>query len=223
MSNPSDADKGGSNTLLYFGIFFFPLIFYWFLFRKGHSITSRVLWGVYAAFSTLIGLVIIGAIASAFSQASQIAPATYSQPAIPSGTATQQAPMTPPEVSMAAPVGQGFGGDQAASVSVDQGGAVRVSSIQLAQAFDQNEVAAQMQYKGKTLYVDGTVSGVTLDIMDNPVIQLEGANQFMPLQASFEKSYSQAISQISKGQRITVICRDISEVASVPMLDSCSL
>lgn len=215
--------------MLYLGIVFFPLIFYWFLLRKGHSITARVLWGIYAAVSTLFGLVIIAAIVTAIGGTERTMP-TYAPTAPTAGSMTNPAPAMPSPPSAAVSGGQGFGSglpDNGTMTSLltaeTSGDAVRVSSAQLAQAFEQNEVAAQMQYKGKTLYVEGTVTGVTLDIMDNPVIQLEGANQFMPVQATFDKSYAQVVSQVSKGQRVTVICREISEVVSVPMLDSCSL
>jgi len=98
-----------------------------------------------------------------------------------------------------------------------------VSSVELARAYNANEVNAQNTYGGKTLDVTGTITGVKLDLFNNPVIEMEGINEFLPVQATFDKSYSEKVSALSKGQEITVRCTGITEVISAPMLSGCSL
>jgi hypothetical protein len=99
----------------------------------------------------------------------------------------------------------------------------QVTAVQLAQAFNANEVAAQRAYGDQTLDVTGTVSGVVLDLFNDPVVHLEGINQFLPVQASFDKSYGEKLSTLSKGQQVTVRCTKLTSVISAPMLSDCSL
>jgi hypothetical protein len=75
---------------------------------------------------------------------------------------------------------------------------------------------------GKTLDVTGLITGITLDISNDPTIQMEGTNQFLPVQARFDKSYSVRISSLSKGQQITVRCSSVDTVLSSPVLDKCT-
>lgn len=98
-----------------------------------------------------------------------------------------------------------------------------VTSVELAKAYNANEVAAQKTYGDRALDVSGTITGVTLDIFNNPVIQMEGVNAFLPVQATFDKSFSDKISALSKGDRITVRCTAITEVISAPQLSDCTL
>ncbi len=102
--------------------------------------------------------------------------------------------------------------------------ATQVTSVQLAQAFQANEVAAQKAYGGgQVLDVTGIVTGIVLDFLDRPTLHLEGANEFLPVQAQFDKSFGNQISGLSKAQQITVRCASLTSVISAPMLSDCSL
>jgi hypothetical protein len=100
--------------------------------------------------------------------------------------------------------------------------AMEVTAFDLAQAFDDNEVAAKQKYGNRPLLVTGTVAGVTLDFMDQPVVQMTGVNEFLPVQANFEGDVTEETGQLSKGQEITLRCKKIGEVIGAPMLDGCS-
>lgn len=100
---------------------------------------------------------------------------------------------------------------------------VQVTAVELAAAYEANEVAAQQEYGNKTVDVTGRVSGVTLDFMSNPVIQFTGTNQFLPVQAQFDKGYAKLISNVGKGMNLTVRCKSITEVVSAPMLSDCRI
>lgn len=100
---------------------------------------------------------------------------------------------------------------------------VAVNSVNLARAYSNNEVAAQRTFADKTLDVTGIVTGVTLDFANNPVLQLEGVNQFLPVQATFDKRFKQDLAAFSKGESVTVRCTSITEVISAPMLSDCSI
>lgn len=115
------------------------------------------------------------------------------------------------------------GGNSGGGDNAQQADTTAVSSVELARAYNANEVNAQNTYGGKTLDVTGTITGVKLDLFNNPVIEMEGVNEFLPVQATFDQSYSQKVSALSKGQEITVRCTSITEVISAPMLSECSL
>lgn len=100
---------------------------------------------------------------------------------------------------------------------------IAVTSVQLAEAYSANEVAAQNTYGDKTLDVTGIVTGVTLDFMNDPVLQMQSVNQFLPVQASFDKSFKDKLAAYAKGERVTVRCTKITEVISAPMLSDCSI
>lgn len=98
---------------------------------------------------------------------------------------------------------------------------LEVTARELAAAYDANEVAAQQTYGGQRLAVTGTVDGITLDFMDNSVVQLVGVNQFLAVQATLEEGEDAA--SLSKGATATVICEEVTEVISAPMLSGCRL
>lgn len=100
---------------------------------------------------------------------------------------------------------------------------IKVSSQALAAAYSANEVSAQKQYGDQTLDVTGIVEGVVLDITNSPVVHLNGANPFLAVQASFDKSAGDQLASISKGQVLTVRCTSITSVISAPMLSGCTL
>lgn len=100
---------------------------------------------------------------------------------------------------------------------------VEVSSVDLAKAFDENEVAAKQTYGAAPLLVSGTVEGITLDFMDEPVVQLTGINEFQQVQASFEGDATAAAAQLKKGQSIALLCKSVGEVVGSPMLEDCTI
>lgn len=101
--------------------------------------------------------------------------------------------------------------------------AIEVTSVELAKAFEENEVAAQQKYGSAPLLVSGTVSGVTLDFMDQPLVQMAGVNQFMDVQASLGEEGKAVSAALKKGQPIVVRCAKLSEVAGTPMLGECTV
>ncbi len=99
--------------------------------------------------------------------------------------------------------------------------AIEVTSTELAKAFEENEVAAQQKYGAGPLLVSGKVTGITLDFMDQPVVQMPGSNQFMDVQASLGEEGKAVSATLKKGQDIVLRCSELTEVASTPMLGSC--
>jgi hypothetical protein len=98
---------------------------------------------------------------------------------------------------------------------------VTVTARDLAKAYEENEAAAQLKYGDKPIAVTGTITGITLDFMDNPVVQLSGVNEFMSVQGDLADK--DAAAALKKGQKITLHCASVTEVVSAPMLKECRL
>jgi hypothetical protein len=101
--------------------------------------------------------------------------------------------------------------------------ATKVSSLDLAQAYAANEVAAQKTFGEKTLDVTGIVVKIRLDLFNNPVVEMEGTNEFLTVSASFDSSYGDRLSHLAIGQQFTAECTSITSLMSAPVLSDCSI
>lgn len=112
---------------------------------------------------------------------------------------------------------------EAAQAAEDEANAMEVSAMELWQAYDANEVAAQNQFGNTPLRVTGTVNSIALDFADDPFVTFETGNQFQNVQADLADEDPNQVSTLAKGQNITVLCSSISEIAGTPMLRDCRL
>lgn len=167
---------------LFIGIFLVPLIFVWFLLRKGYSVLARVLgFGWFA----LVILAVVSAPDSKAPSATQV------------GAANSPAASEQPRVIPA------FTADQVVS------------------AYSENTVAADMNYKGKTVKVSGSISDINTDFLGYPYLVLSTKNQFMGPQFKFDKNDLERLASLKKGEGIEVVCKGIGDVAKVPMFEDC--
>lgn len=88
---------------------------------------------------------------------------------------------------------------------------VEINASDLYAAYHANEVSADEQYKGKRISITGTIGMIGKDVFDNPYISfrigyLQGVNCY------FSDENNKIISQLSKGQKITIIgtCRGMT-------------
>jgi hypothetical protein len=101
--------------------------------------------------------------------------------------------------------------------------ATNVTAMQLWQAYEANEPAAQQAYGDKPLRITGTVDGVQLDFSDEPFVTLATGNMFQSVQLQFANPSDPAIPGLRKGNQVTAVCTDVSEVVGTPILDGCVL
>jgi hypothetical protein len=99
----------------------------------------------------------------------------------------------------------------------------QITSVQLAQAYDANEVSAQQFASAGPLQVTGRIEAIELDFSDDPVVRLQGKDDFSHVSVYFDESASDATAALSKGERLTVVCSEISEVIGYPQLKNCVL
>ena len=85
--------------------------------------------------------------------------------------------------------------------------AIKVTAQELLEAYDENGVAADKQYKGKELQVTGTVGSIGTDIIDDAYITLENEEEeyaVISVQCYFEKSEEESIASLKAGDKVTV-------------------
>lgn len=98
--------------------------------------------------------------------------------------------------------------------------ALEVSANTLFQDYQDNEIAADGKYKGKSLLVSGTIDSIASDFSDKPVVQLS-AGGFGQVHAS--DLPLDVAAGLKKGQKIQLACTGAGEMISFPMLSGCTL
>jgi hypothetical protein len=96
-----------------------------------------------------------------------------------------------------------------------------VSATELFNGFQANEASAQSYFGNRKLLVSGTVDKVMLDLFDHPVVLLRTPNMFMSAHASLADDARPEAGKFSPGDKVKLLCEDISEVAATPMLKDC--
>lgn len=86
---------------------------------------------------------------------------------------------------------------------------MQVGIRQLLSDYKNNEINADNKYKGNHVQVTGIVDNIKKDIMSNLYITLgTGAEFEIPeIQAFFDDSMNEKLGNLSKGQKLTVVCR----------------
>lgn len=99
-----------------------------------------------------------------------------------------------------------------------------VTARDIAAAYNENTVAADMRFKDKQFKVSGTVTDINTDFMGDPYITMRGGvNEFMEPQFGFDKSALQQLAGIKKGMKVTLRCTGSGDVAKTPMSTDCSI
>lgn len=179
--------------LLGLGILFFPLLFGWMLLRQGHSVLARIIGFIWMALC-LVSLIGIGS-------ASKTSYDSYKERAAVQASSSSSVAK-----------------EQAQSEPVKA-----FTSAKVAQDYDDNTVAADMQYKGKRVKVSGRITDINTDFLGKPYLVLAGTNQFMGPQFKFDKSDMSSLATLKKGAQISVVCTGKGDVVKTPMFEDCEL
>lgn len=101
---------------------------------------------------------------------------------------------------------------------------LKVTAGELSRAYEANEVKAQTRYGDQALAVTGRITNIELDFMDRPTLSFDGSsNPYLPTRAQLAKGEAAKVAELSKGDRVTVHCANVSEVVGMPMLGDCTL
>lgn len=100
---------------------------------------------------------------------------------------------------------------------------VEVTPAELAKAYEENTVAADDMYKGKTLRISGTIDNIATGLTDEPYLVMKGGNPFQAPQLHFGKDHRSSIAKLKKGQKIVAVCKGAGDVIKTPMAKDCVL
>jgi len=96
-----------------------------------------------------------------------------------------------------------------------------VDAVKLWKAYDANEVAADDEFKGKTVLVTGRVLSIDKDFLDNIVVRLSSPNEFMPTSASMRDSEKAIAAGLQNGTTVHVVCECAGRLMGSPTLRDC--
>lgn len=103
---------------------------------------------------------------------------------------------------------------------------IPVTAADLYSAYSDNEIKADETYRGKTVCVTGVILEIGRDVIsDAPCISLDSGDDFgfYPIQCFFPKGNEHGLSELSKGQIISIIGRCTGIAIQCVQLSDCSL
>jgi hypothetical protein len=83
---------------------------------------------------------------------------------------------------------------------------ISVTAPQLVADYKANEVAADEKYKNRLLAVTGKIDRIGKDIMDDMYVTLESGERYgiISVQSFFDVSHKDRLTQLRKGQQVTI-------------------
>jgi hypothetical protein len=100
-------------------------------------------------------------------------------------------------------------------------GVYSLGAVRLWRDYEQNEVAADIRYKGQRLSVTGTIVSIERDYEGRPVLHLFGGNAIFPIVATLNKADIPAAAQLKKGGQVVVRCIGAGREMRMPQLERC--
>lgn len=96
-----------------------------------------------------------------------------------------------------------------------------VTAKQLQAAYQQNEVKADQNFKGKKFYVEGVVESIGKDILDNPYVTLKTDPMFQYVQCVVDDENVAA--SLNKGVKVTFLGECRGSVITNVLMEDCVL
>ena len=98
-----------------------------------------------------------------------------------------------------------------------------VSAMAIFNAYETNEVKADLDYKGKRFKIQGYVRSISKNFLDQIIIHLDTPNQFMSIHCTGFKHTEQAVAQLSEGDQVTISGTGGVMIIGSPTFDKCEL
>lgn len=100
------------------------------------------------------------------------------------------------------------------------GGTLEVTSEELDNAYEANEVKADSTYKGKTVVIRGPVEKIAKDLFDKPYIELRGNSDFLGVQCYVTPAAQARTAELSAGTEVKLRGK-VKGKTMVVVLESC--
>ena len=108
-------------------------------------------------------------------------------------------------------------------IPADRNVGIEVDATKIWKDYDDNEVAADLAYKGKTLRVTGVVRSIDMDFLGNMILHLKSPGLVTHVMATLRDSESAKASSLRKGVKIVLLCTGGGLVIGAPILDDCTV
>lgn len=102
-------------------------------------------------------------------------------------------------------------------------GLIIANSVEVAKAYEDNQVGADQKYYKKEILVSGKIAAINSGLGNEPYITLNGTNPFLAPQVHFDNPNIDKIANLSKGQRVAFVCTGNGAVVGAPMFKDCQL
>ena len=99
---------------------------------------------------------------------------------------------------------------------------LEVKAVDLITAYDENAVAADKEYKDKTLKITGTISSIGVDIAEQAYLVLTDENDpyaILGVQCYFGKEQEDTLTNLKEGDTVTLTGRCEGKVINVSVKD----
>lgn len=97
----------------------------------------------------------------------------------------------------------------------------KITSTELFNAYEANEVATDERMKGKLVEVSGTVESIDKDAFDNIVIRMRTPNEFMSTNLEVTDSEKAKAIALSKGAKVSIRCNSMARIMGSPAGSDC--
>lgn len=101
---------------------------------------------------------------------------------------------------------------------------IPISTVELYDEYSKNEINADQKFKGKILYITGTVTDISRDVFsDNPCISLDSGDAFgfYPVYCFFSKSEENSLTELTAGDEISIVGKCTGVAVSCVQLTGC--
>ncbi|MFM9932878.1 OB-fold protein [Achromobacter xylosoxidans] len=96
----------------------------------------------------------------------------------------------------------------------------QISAEELYRAYDANEVAADMKFKGRPVTIVGNVEEIGVAFNGNPYLALEVKGEFLAsVRLNFSKAMSPRLAELSKGMKVQAQCVVLGMTVRTPILN----
>lgn len=100
---------------------------------------------------------------------------------------------------------------------------ISVTSDELQCDYENNEVAGDQKYRGKTLLVTGIIMSINRGIGENHYVCLNGGrNMFIQPHAHMYEGHENYLANLQKGQAITLVCKGDGMLMGSAVLSGCA-
>ncbi|HDR0997909.1 OB-fold protein [Pasteurella multocida] len=115
----------------------------------------------------------------------------------------------------------GYINDSGESLIAEKLAIVNATADELLVEYSANELRADKKFKGKEIFIKGTVSAIKSDVRDEPYVEIKTKHRFYTPQARFIKSEEDKVIELNKGDKLKLFCKGAGELAGIPLLSDC--